>query len=151
MMMKKSFVLNIVLGAVLTVATGFPVSSVAAEPEESLFFTSGQLIEIMRANQGFIAPKAAAKKEEQGAYVDRGRRILTLSGIVYNGPSEWTVWLNGQRVTPKNIPEDVLGLTVKEDRIHLRWNDRGNQRIVNLTLRPHQQYNLDTDVVSSGT
>jgi hypothetical protein len=76
---------------------------------------------------------------------------LALSGIVYQGPHEWTIWLNNQRITPKNIPDHIMGLTVMKDHIQLRWMDIANQRIVNLTLRAHQTYFLDTDTIVSGT
>lgn len=131
-----------------------PFCAAAAETEarkESLFFTPNQIASIMRANQGFIAPEAAYNPDNQsGKPIDKGPRNIVLSGIVYNAPNDWTIWLNGQRVTPKNKPERVMGLTVRQDRIHLRWMDIGNQRIVNITLRPHQVYALDTDTIRPG-
>jgi protein-disulfide isomerase len=115
---------------------------------QSLFFTANQLASIMRANQGFIAPREAFDPTNQSDRPsDGGPRILTLAGIVYNGAKDWTIWFNDTRVTPKNIPDRIVGLSVKKDRIHLRWMDIGNQRIVNLTLRPNQSYLLDSDTI----
>lgn len=133
--------------------TGLLVPVVAqALPEDSLFFSPNQIISIMRANQGFIAPQEAISDSNQGDRPnDPGPRVLTLAGIAYQTPREWTIWLNGERVTPKNIPDRIMGLTVKKDRIFLKWMDIANQRIVNLTLRPHQNYNLDTDTITPGT
>jgi hypothetical protein len=128
------------------------VTAFAAPEKDSLFFTPNQIASIMRANQGFIAPEDAYDPDNQSDKpFDPGPRVISLSGLVYQGPNDWTIWLNGTRVTPKNIPDRVMGLTVKPDRIHLRWMDIGNQRIVNLTLRPHQRYLLDTDTIISGT
>ena len=129
-----------------------PVMAQAA-PKESLFFTYDQLIAISQANQGFTAKEATeeAKTDDTAAQVDRGRRILTLSGIVYNSPKDWTIWLNDERVTPLNIPDHIRGLTVKKDLILLKWEDTATNRIVDLTLRPHQRYSLDLDVILSGT
>lgn len=129
---------------------GFAPQAALSAPQDSIFFTSNQLIAIMRANQGFIAPKEAISADTPAA-VDSGPRIIKLAGIVYHGVNDWTIWLNGERVTPKNKPERVMGLVVKSDRIHLRWMDLARQRIVNLTLRPHQQYLLDSDTILPGT
>lgn len=130
-------------------------AAVSAAPRESLFFTADELRSIMMANQGFLTIPSDEEEEEgapvQEAPMDRGRRILKLSGLVYQSPSDWTVWLNGERVTPKNIPENVMGLVVRTDHIRLRWLDKATNRIVNITLRPHQQYNLDLDLISPGT
>lgn len=126
--------------------------SLQAAPRESLFFSQSELAAIMRANQGFVAPKAEKPVATgQQPVQDRGRRILTLSGIVYNGSKDWTIWLNGERVTPKNIPQNVKSLKVQQDSIRLRWHDVFYNRILNLTLRPHQQYNIDLDLIIPGT
>lgn len=118
----------------------------------SLFFTPNQLAAIMRANRGFIAPKEAYDPNNQtNRPVDPGPRIIALSGIVYNGPNDWTIWLNNERVTPKQFPERVIGLTVEKDRIHVRWMDIANQRVVNITLHSNQQYLLDSDQIIPGT
>lgn len=128
------------------------VSTETVKKKESLFFTPNQLVSIMRANQGFIAPREAFDKTNQSDKpLDSGPRVITLSAIIYNGKNDWTVWLNGEKVTPKNIPDRIMGITVKPDRVHLRWMDIGNQRIVNITLRPNQQYLLDSDTIVLGS
>lgn len=142
--MRKIFALVIMLLA-------FPGLAVAG-PRQSLFFTSQELSDIMRANRGFLAPKPVKPgKEKKDMTIDRGRRVITLSGIIYNGKNDWTIWLNGQRVTPKNIPPQVKALSVSAESVTLKWDDTAMVRLVNLTLRPHQQYNLDTNVITPGT
>ena len=129
----------------------FPVTVMAA-PRESIFFTQNQIVAIMRANQGFIAPQAAIDETNQGDRpMDSGPREITLSGIVYNGPHDWTIWLNDQRIGPKNMPDHIMGLVVEKDRIHLKWMDIAQQRVVNIVLRPHQRYFLDTDTILSAS
>lgn len=143
--------------APVAVAAPAPVAAPAEQKgtsveKESLFFTPNQLVSIMRANQGFIAPREAFDENNQGAKpADQGPRVIALTGIIYHGSKDWTIWLNGERITPKNIPDRVMGLTVKSDRIHLRWMDIGNQRIVNITLRPNQKYLLDSDTIEIGS
>lgn len=131
------------------------LSAVSDDKDEkvaSLFFTPNQLMAIMRANQGFIAPKEAYDPNNQSSKPqDPGPRSVALSGIVYHGAHDWTIWLNGERVTPKNVPDRIMGLTVKKDRVHLRWMDIGNQRVVNMVLAPNQKYLLDSDEIVPGT
>lgn len=138
-----------------------PAQNIAQEPmRESVFFSLEELDLILQASAGALElddesddakDGDAGKKDGQEQPVDRGRRVLTLSGVVYQSPNDWTIWLNGERVTPRNIPEYVRGLTVHTDHIRLRWFDRAENRIVNITLRPHQQYNLDLDTILPGT
>lgn len=149
--------MNSVFKVALTVLLLSPVTAHAA-PRESIFFSEEQLDMIFQASEGVLETVAdettesdPVKAAEKEAPVDRGRRILTLSGVVYQSSKDWTIWLNGERVTPKNIPENVRGLIVTNDHIRLRWFDKATNRIVNLTLRPHQQYNLDLDLISPGT
>ncbi len=128
------------------------VSTDTVKKKESIFFTPNQLISIMRANQGFIAPREAFDiKNQSDNPTDMGPRAIAITGIIYNGSNDWTVWINNERVTPKNIPDRIMGINVSSDRVRLRWMDIGNQRIVNVTLRTNQIYLLDTDTIISGS
>lgn len=115
---------------------------------ESIFFTPNQLASIMRAQQGFLVPREAFDPNNQGGEpTTGGSRVVSLAGIVYVNSKDWVIWLNGERVTRKNMPQRLVGLTVRPKLVHLRWLDVPNQRIVNITLRPHQQYLLDSDTI----
>jgi hypothetical protein len=115
---------------------------------ESIFFTPNQLASIMRAQQGFLVPREAFDPNNQGAEpTTGGSRVVSLAGIIYVNSKDWVIWLNGERVTRKNMPQRLIGLTVRPTLAHLRWLDVPNQRIVNITLRPHQQYLLDSDTI----
>lgn len=115
---------------------------------ESIFFTPNQLASIMRAQQGFLVPREAFDPNNQGPEpMTGGSRVVSLAGIIYVNSKDWVIWLNGERVTRKNMPQRLVGVTVRPKLAHLRWLDVPNQRIVNITLRPHQQYLLDSDTI----
>lgn len=155
---------SFLMAMVLALGFGMPHHAYAQMADhkssrESIFFSLDELDLILQASQGALQLEDEASADTDGDAattaqeqpVDRGRRILTLSGVVYQSPNDWTIWLNGERVTPRNIPENVRGLVVNTDHIRLRWFDRAENRIVNITLRPHQQYNLDLDTLLPGT
>jgi hypothetical protein len=114
---------------------------------ESLFFTPNQLASIMRAKEGFMAPREAFDPNNQANPMTTAPHTISLAGIVYVSKNDWVIWLNGERVTQKNMPQRLIGVTVKPDRVHLRWMDIPHQRIINITLEPHQQYLLDSDTI----
>jgi len=77
-------------------------------------------------------------------------REIRLSGIVYNGGADWTIWLNEQRVTPEAIPEEVMDLKVYKTYIEFKWFDDYTNRIFPIRLRPHQRFNIDTRIFLPG-
>lgn len=125
-----------------------PADIVGTPFSESLFFSARELAAIRQAKQGYVAPAAGVQAD---VAVPVGPRSLKLAGIVYNSDKDWTIWFNGERVTPRNIPENIKGLIVKKDRIALRWFDHHTNRIISLVLRPHQQYHIDSDTITAGT
>lgn len=42
-----------------------------------------------------------------------------LDGIVFNGPTDWTIWLNGEQFTPTHLPTGVRILEVCDGSIQL--------------------------------
>lgn len=134
--------------------------NVAEQPEKkfvewtikkSLFMTPNEITSVLQARQGYLAPEEAYDEDNQYNPVDPGPRILSLAGIVYVNRNDWTIWLNGERVTPANVPDRVIDLTVKRDRIHMKWLDIKEQRVVVITLRSHQRYDLDSGLMMPGT
>jgi hypothetical protein len=121
-----------------------------------LMFTADEYFLLQKAMQEFTTrpPTAAAVRSSQefgeDTVLDPGIRELSLSGIVYRGKSDWTIWFNEQRVTPKAIPEEVLDLKVTKDYIDLKWYDGYTNRIFPVRLRPHQRFNLDTRIFLPG-
>lgn len=125
--------------------------SMAAPAAKSLFYSSEELQAILQAVSGYVAPTSDATKPIEPGTIPMGPRSLKLAGIVYNSDKDWVIWFNGERIHPKNLPENIKGLIVKKDRIALRWLDVGTNRIISLVLLPHQQYNIDTDTITTGT
>lgn len=73
------------------------------------------------------------------------QRSITLSGVLYRAPGDWAVWINGQKVVPSRLLPEIVDIRVERDRVHLKWFDIGLGRVLALTLRPNQTY----DIVSS--
>lgn len=44
-----------------------------------------------------------------------------LRSILYFSPDEWVIWLNGKKITPTTVPEDIAIEKVEEGRVKLRW------------------------------
>lgn len=73
-------------------------------------------------------------------------RELNLSGIVFKSHEDWTIWLNGKRVTPDALPSDAIELRVNKDYIDVKWFDAYTNQIFPIRLRPHQRFNFDTRI-----
>jgi hypothetical protein len=113
------------------------------------FFTLYQYLLLEEAKQGIMIGHVDLGDE---AVEDRPRGIreISLGGIAYNSEDSWTVWLNGKRITPKALPEEVKELKVKKDHIEIRWYDAFSDQIFPIRLRPHQRFNLDGRIFLPG-
>ncbi len=79
------------------------------------------------------------------------KRVISLSGVLYRKPGDWIVWLNGHKLVPgKKLPE-IVDIKVERDRVHLKWFDIGMAKIIAITLRPHQTYDIVSGVMLSGS
>lgn len=47
--------------------------------------------------------------------------VFYLSSIVFSARNRWTLWLNGNRVTPKELPQDIEVVGISPDSVRLRW------------------------------
>lgn len=166
-----------VMNDALTVNT--PLDSEAVDPQVSLFasvnpknmrsllyneWEHGALLDAIAA-RSYIDVEAYKKRSLGGsgagggvdpfgantpAEVINSIRELSLGGILYSSKKEWTIWLNGQRVTPQSKPEEVVGLKVFEDYIELKWLDQKTLKVYPIRLRPHQRFNLDNNLFLPG-
>ena len=121
----------------------------------TVFFTLWQHALLQEAKRGFINhPVSPSKLKDSGSAVPgevpRSIREISLGGIVYREPKDWTIWLNGQRVTPDALPDQVLDLKVAEDHIDLKWFDTFTNLIYPIRLRSHQRFNLDARIFLPG-
>ncbi len=123
---------------------------------KSLFFMTWQrpLLEEakreMWRNRGVASYEASRPAGQQPPRI-KGPRELALGGIVFSNGDDWVVWLNGQRLTPKAIPKEVMDIQVNKDVVELRWYDSWTNLIYPVRLRPHQRFNLDSRIFLPGT
>jgi hypothetical protein len=122
----------------------------------SLFFTYWQHQSIIDAknSHGKRRPPTEAElkalEEDRPINYDPERRYVTLGGIVYKADGDWTIWLNGQRVTPDAVPKQVIDLRVFKDYIEVKWLDEYTNSIFPLRLRAHQRFNMDMRIFLPG-
>lgn len=129
---------------------------VELEQISSLFLTSGERNLITEAREGFITrpPTDSEFNREQRdtEIVDRplSPREVSLGGLLYTSSNDWTIWLNSQKITPKNIPPAIIDITVTRDYIKMKWLDAQTNQIFPVKLRAHQRFNLDTRIFLPG-
>ena len=131
--------------------TGFVLKEPDISPSEipSLFFTPEALALLNDAIKGLnVSPTVAAR---DGPPQDPGVRELALGGIVHRSGNDWTIWLNGKRITPEAIPEQVFDLTVYKEYIDIKWFDEYTNRIFPIRLRPNERFNLDGRIFLTGS
>ena len=131
--------------------TGFVLREPDISPSEipSLFFTPEALALLNDAIQGLnVSPTVAAR---DGPPKDPGVRELALGGIVHRSGDDWTIWLNGKRITPGAIPEQVFDLTVHKEYIDIKWFDEYTNRIFPIRLRPNERFNMDGRIFLTGS
>lgn len=116
----------------------------AAPYGKSLFFKDEEISAIQRALLG-ISPTGDTQSNKP-----KKPRILKLSGVLYKSPDDWVVWLNGHRVTPKNILPEIINIEVEPTKIHLKWFDYGFNDVIFITLRPNQFYDIETGLLLPG-
>lgn len=119
--------------------------SVMPEALGTLFFTAWQHALLQEAKIGFNTrlPEGAVTGDSQQQQRPPGPREISLGGIAFANSSQWTVWLNGVRVTPTAIPEQVLDIKVSSSYIDLKWYDTNTNKIFPIRLRPQERFNLD--------
>ncbi len=125
----------------------------------SVLFTSWEHTAIMDAkrSRGMVRPPTEEElmRDLKTRSLEKTKpppeeREITLGGIVYADPGDWTIWLNGKRVTPKAIPVEVLDLTVHKEYIEMKWFDDYTNQIFPIRLRTHQRFNIDTRIFLPG-
>lgn len=131
---------------------GYPVQDIP-----SLIFTYWEHTALLDAREaaGKVNPQPARIVKDGGQQEEKPKpppekREIRLGGILYNGPQDWTIWLNEQRVTPETVPKEVVDLSVSKDYIELKWYDDYTELIYPIRLRPHQRFNVDTRIFLPG-
>lgn len=127
----------------------------APQQNISLLFQAWEyaMLKEAKSRMGTVRPATEGELQaslKDGAAKKRGVRELGLGGILYRSDKDWTIWLNGNRVTPNAIPKQVMDIKVKQDHIDLKWFDSYTNLIYPLRLRPHQRFNLDNRIFLPG-
>ncbi|HTK85508.1 MAG TPA: hypothetical protein VL625_10525, partial [Patescibacteria group bacterium] len=128
------------------------------KPQElaSVFFTLWQYQLLQDAKRLYVThpvnPRDIAKANDPNQSKPRSIRELSVGGILYRGPEDWTVYLNGQRLTQdkNSLPEQVMDIKVTEDHVDLKWFDTFTNLIFPVRLREHQRFNLDARMFLPG-
>lgn len=105
---------------------------------------------LTRAPSDYELSRALKENMEERVKPPPEERYVTLNGIVYKTKSNWTIWLNGIRVTPNAIPKEAMDLKVYKEYIELKWFDEYTNRIIPIRLRTHQRFNIDTRIFLPG-
>lgn len=116
----------------------------------TLFFTKWQHALLQEARAGYETRPLDPGEASSGAPIVKGPREISLGGIVFKSSEQWTVWLNGRRITPDAIPREVLDLRVANDYIELKWFDAFTNQIFPIRLRAHQRFNIDSRIFLPG-
>ncbi len=119
-------------------------------PQEipSLFFTMDALALIKDAIEGLNTSTNVDVTD--GSEKEPGIRELALGGIVYERSDDWTIWLNGLRITPDTIPGEIFDLSVSKEYIDIKWYDAYTNRLYPIRLRANERFNLDSRLFLTG-
>lgn len=126
---------------------------VALPSEGSLLFSPIEIAAIQRALAGKVsgteALHAKASAEAGGSIIPL-RRSISLSGVIWRGKDSWTIWLNGQKVTPEKLLPEIVDIKVEKEKVTLKWFDIGINGVILISLHPHQTYDIVTGVLLPG-
>lgn len=112
----------------------------------SLFFTGQELADIKKATKGIVnaGNNLGAPTEKPIPQV----RIIKLTGVLYKSPDDWLIWLNGHKLNPKTLLQEIVDIEVFQDSsVRLHWFDIGLNGIIDITMRPHEQYDIVTGLL----
>lgn len=122
------------------------------EPTEipSLFFTPEALALLKDAIKG-LNTGIAGGDVGPGSEKEPGIRELALGGIVFKEEGDWTIWLNGRRITPDTIPGEIFDLKVQKEYVDIKWYDAFTNRLFPVRLRANERFNLDSRLFLTGS
>ncbi|MEA1938972.1 MAG: hypothetical protein U9N14_07775, partial [Pseudomonadota bacterium] len=82
--------------------------------------------------------------------VSKVPKVLVLTGVLYVSADSWTIWLNGKKITPQNLPKEIHWIDVAQDRIQLKWLDRDTGKLHDVRLMNGDSYLIDNEQIVSG-
>jgi len=112
--------------------------------EGSFFLTPLEIAAIQQALKGKVMKGVA----DEMSPVIPARRVIRVAGVFYRSPKDWVVWMNNQKVTPDNLLPEIVDISVKpSSKVSLQWYDVGLNKVLSITLRPHQTYDITTGIL----
>ncbi len=112
----------------------------AKERGVSLFFSEDEALAI----EASLATKPKT-------FFSRNRNRLSLDSLIYFGEGRWTFWLQGEKWTPEILQKQaVTVLDVAPDAVRLRVDPPRAQTSMEITLHPHQSFDLATGKIVEG-
>ena len=121
----------------------------------SLFLTGNEENLIIAARAGVVTrppTETEFSQEQKTTTVSRPSSVreISLGGILYTSSNDWTIWINSQKITPKNIPPAIMDIDVSKDRVRLKWIDFQTNQIFPVKLKTHQRFNFDSRMFLPG-
>ncbi len=115
---------------------------------KSFLFSPIEIEMIARARDRKPASSALLNADKPQAIPEK--RVISLAGVLFRKHGDWIVWLNGQKVIPSQLLPEIVDISVSNDVVHLKWFDIGMNKIISISLRPHQTYDIVTGVLLPG-
>lgn len=113
----------------------------------SLFYTNSELVQFQKVLNGQQVIFDPIGGPSTGEIIPQVRTI-TLTGVLYKNPDDWLIWLNGQKLNPHNLFKEIVDIQVfKDSRVRLKWYDIGLDGVIDVTMRPHQKYDIVTGLL----
>ncbi|MDR3423472.1 MAG: hypothetical protein P4M13_00120 [Alphaproteobacteria bacterium] len=106
-----------------------------ALPQTSLFFTP----------QESRAAEILAQKAQPA-----GQGDIRLGAVMYYGPHDWTLWLQGEKWTPETSRPDLRVEEVSANEVRLSWRAEDGSGERDFTLKPNQSYQIATGKIIAG-
>ncbi len=121
--------------------------------EGSLFYSNSEVGIIRDALSGHFREDVSLPTDSvDGVPIPLANPLISISGVLYRGPGNWVVWMNGQKVTPGNLLPELVDIDVQSSSyVRFKWYDSTRQKLATVNLRPHQTYDISTDITWPGT
>ncbi len=118
-----------------------------------LMFTADEIEGLELARRGQLekqAKDAVTEEKEAQRKLRFSSTALHLSSIVYSGPQTWAIWLNGRRITPNRLPENMKAVSVDKYSVRFDYKPSRIKPAVKVRLRPNQSYLISTGKIIEG-
>jgi hypothetical protein len=117
---------------------------------DSLLFSRQvlDLLEAARQARGAAVSATPADTSSQPPIPEPA--AVHLSAVLYRGPSDWQIWLNGRSFAQSGVAGSLEILRVRPDSVRLKWRGAGTRQPAEITLRPNQTYIVGTGEIVEG-